>query len=341
VFAAAGVAKLADPQGTRSAVAGFGVPDGFGALVARALPLVELAVAVALLAPVTARWAALTAIVLLAVFAVAISLNLIRGRRPECHCFGQLHSAPVGWRTLIRNAALAVVGGAVLSTGDQLGPSDLGRVSLSAAEWYALTVSAVAVSAVALLGWFVSAVLRQQGRLLLRVAALEAAMGVAHSEGGPGLPVGTPAPDAPLRTVDGDHVTLDGLRQGRHQLVLFTDPHCGPCAQLLPEVGRWQRDLGDRLTVAIVTSGDVDEVRATAVEHGLASLVLQDGNDLASAYRSPGTPSAVVVDPEGRIASALGAGAAAVRRLAEEWGAGAGAAGDRGEGAEVGSATAR
>jgi hypothetical protein len=46
---------------------------------------------------------------LLLLFVVGIGLNLARGRHPDCHCFGQLHSAPAGWSTLIRNLVLTVV----------------------------------------------------------------------------------------------------------------------------------------------------------------------------------------------------------------------------------------
>jgi hypothetical protein len=51
------------------------------------------------------------------VFAIGISVNLARGRTPDCHCFGQLHSAPAGWKTLARNRVLAVVAGFVLWEG--------------------------------------------------------------------------------------------------------------------------------------------------------------------------------------------------------------------------------
>src|SRR5919201_2237514 len=68
----------------------------------------QLGVALALLPVVSAWWGALGALGLLLVFVVGIGVSLLRGRRPDCHCFGQLHSTPVGWPTLVRNAALAV-----------------------------------------------------------------------------------------------------------------------------------------------------------------------------------------------------------------------------------------
>ena len=112
VFAVAGVAKLLDLPGSRKSLGDFGVPTALTPAGALLLPLVELACTVALM---WARWAAFgaySAIALLAVFIVGITVSLARGRTPNCHCFGQLSSSPVSWRTLVRNLgllALAIV----------------------------------------------------------------------------------------------------------------------------------------------------------------------------------------------------------------------------------------
>src|SRR5215211_1995154 len=125
VFAAAGTAKLADREGSRQAIVDFGVPSALAAPLGLLLPLAELAVAATLLPASTAWWGALGALALLSVFVVGISINLTRGRKPDCHCFGQLHSAPAGWKTLARNGVLAVVAGFVLWEGYEggAGPS--------------------------------------------------------------------------------------------------------------------------------------------------------------------------------------------------------------------------
>jgi membrane associated rhomboid family serine protease len=127
LFATSGVAKLADREGSRRAIAAFGVPSALAAPLRLLLPLGELAVAAFLLPASTAWWGALGALVLFSVFVVDISINLARGRKPDCHCFGQLHSAPAGWKTLVRNGALAAVAGFVLWKGYDggAGPSAL------------------------------------------------------------------------------------------------------------------------------------------------------------------------------------------------------------------------
>src|SRR4051812_5635298 len=122
VFAVAGAAKLADLAGPRVAVAGFGVPERTARPVGTLLPFAELFVAGLLLFSSTARAGAIGALVLLALFVVAISVSMARGQRPDCHCFGQLRSEPAGAKTLARNVVLAAVAGFVAFAGDSEGP---------------------------------------------------------------------------------------------------------------------------------------------------------------------------------------------------------------------------
>ena len=94
VFAVAAAAKLADRGGTREAVIAFGGPTrGAGAL-AVALAIVELMTAGLLLPAGTAVAGAIAALALLAGFSILIAANLMRGRAPDCHCFGQLLRRP-------------------------------------------------------------------------------------------------------------------------------------------------------------------------------------------------------------------------------------------------------
>src|ERR1700691_479260 len=116
-FALAGITKAADPAGARQSILDFGAPASLAGPVARLLPLAELACAIALLLAASAVWGAVGALALLLLFIAAICISLARGRRPDCHCFGQLHSAPVGWTTLARNAVLCAMAGLVILQG--------------------------------------------------------------------------------------------------------------------------------------------------------------------------------------------------------------------------------
>ena len=312
VFVAAGAAKLADRAGSRQAVADFGVPSSLATPLATLLPLAELAVAAALIPAASAWWGALGALALLLLFVAGIGINLARGRKPDCHCFGQLHSAPAGWRTLARNGALAAIAGFVLWEGrDSAGPSAVGWLgALSSAQLAALIGGLVLLGLLGAQWWFLLHLLRQNGRLLVRIEALEALApgGAAASQKGTqravGLPVGEEAPPFALKGLHGETLTLGALRSpGKPVMLFFTDPNCGPCTAMLPKVGRWQEEHQEKLTIALVSRGGPQENRAKAQEHGVGNVMLQEDWEVSEAYRVVGTPSAVLVTPEGKVGS--------------------------------------
>src|SRR4051794_40429390 len=100
VFLTAGATKLLDRPGFRRVLAAFGLERSLAHPVSVLIPVAEVAVAAGLLVASAARWAALGALLLLAVFGAAILGALARGRAPDCHCFGRLRSARIGWHTL-------------------------------------------------------------------------------------------------------------------------------------------------------------------------------------------------------------------------------------------------
>ena len=176
VFLVAGLAKLADLAGSRQAMRDFGVPARLAAPFGVLLPLAELAVAVAFFPTISAWWGALGALVLLLLFVGGIGYNLARGRHPDCHCFGQLHSAPAGWPTLIRNLVLAAVAGLVVGFGrTTAGPGVFDWLAALTMPQRIEVLAGVLVLVVLIgEGWVLVQIMTQQGRLLLRLEALEA-----------------------------------------------------------------------------------------------------------------------------------------------------------------------
>lgn len=339
------MAKLADVRGSAQALADFGVLTRLARPLGTALPLAELAVAVALIPLATAWWAALGAVLLLGLFVAGIGVNLARGRRPDCHCLGQLHSRPVGAETLVRNAALAVVAAAVVWPGPGTsGASAVGWLAeLTIAERAIVAIGTVLVMLAGVLVWLQVEVLRQQGRQLLRLDELEARLDGRYVGGSPllqiethganghhhaghdhaptepeyGLPVGAPAPDVDLPDLDGEPWTLDRLTQrGAPVLLLFVDPDRGACTSLLPDVGRWQRERAEAATFALISTGSADENRRKVAGHDVRPVLLQNDFEVANTFGVPGTPSAVLVRPEGMVGSRLAVGADAIRGLA-------------------------
>ena len=320
VFLVAGVAKLADREGSRQAVVGFGVPGALAAPLAIFLPLAELAVAAALIPTATAFWGALGALALLLLFVAGIATNLARGRRPDCHCFGQLRSAPAGWRTLARNGVLAGVAALLVWQGlaGEVGPSVVGWSGALSIDQLLILASAMAVLVLVSAQWlFLFRLLRQISRLLTRLNAVEERLADAGLASG--LPVGAPAPAFALEDLGGEEVTLDGLRaRGKPVMLVFTDTDCEFCAELLPEVGSWQRQYAEKLTISVVGRGTVEENSAEASEHGVENVLLQEDWEVADAYEVDATPGALIVSPDGTIGSPVAEGPDEVEALVEQ-----------------------
>jgi peroxiredoxin len=328
VFVVAGVAKLVDRGGTRQAVTDFGVPSPLVAPLGVLLPLAELTVAAALLFAPTAWWGALGALVFLLLFAAGIGANLARGRRPECHCFGQLRSEPVGWKTLARNLVLAAAAGFFVWRGyGGAGPGAVGWLAgLSSFQVAGLLFGLAALGLICGQWLFLSSLLDQNGRILLRLDALEQerrADTTPSSEPAPaqpsvGLPVGSAAPEFELRDLRGEAHTLAELRAAEKPvMLLFTDPDCAPCTVMFPEIRRWQKEYDAELTVSLVSRGTVQENRARSTEHGLRGLLLQDDWEVWEAYGVDSTPGAVFVEPNGTIGSPVLEGADSISAFLE------------------------
>jgi thiol-disulfide isomerase/thioredoxin/uncharacterized membrane protein YphA (DoxX/SURF4 family) len=334
VFAVAGSAKLLDLQGSRDAARAFGVPGRLTTAVALGVPIAEIAIAVLLLPAATRWWAAIAALGLLLVFCGAIGRAMARGEAPECHCFGQLHSAPAGWRTLVRNAVLAAAAAFIVVAGrDDAGASTVAWTSrLHGVDWLVLALGVALVATVAVGGYAVLHVLRSYGRVLVRLDAVEERLRAAgfdfeEPEDVPqlGLEPGTAAPDFTLVSTDGRGVGLTELAAaGSPVLLLFTSPTCGPCAHLMPTVAQWQRDHADKLTIALLNAGDAEAVRAEAATHGLANVLLDTDLAMYEAYEANGTPSAVLIGDDGTVAAWLAAGSDWIEALVEQALGGAG-----------------
>src|SRR5215210_3674994 len=137
--------------------------------------------------------------------------------------------------------------------------------------------------------------LRQNGRLLVRLEALEERPGIADAalsaNGDPtqpqaGLPVGSQAPSFNLSGLYGEKLTLKSLRApGKPVMLLFTDPNCGPCTAMLPEIGRWQEEHEKKLTLSLVSRGTTEENRAKSEEHGLTNVLLQEDWEVFNSYQ--------------------------------------------------------
>jgi peroxiredoxin len=328
-FLVAGAAKLVDRKGTQEGIEGFGVPEVLARPGSIVLPLAELAIAFLLLPAATAWIGSIGALGLLGAFTAGIGINLARGRTPDCHCFGQVYSKPIGRETLIRNGVLMGGAGFVAVQGPAgTGPGIAeGVATLPPLVIVGLVAGLAVLAAVTLATWMIVRLLRQHGRLLLRIEELERRLAggteaaaaeppAAEETPPPGIPLGTPAPAFTLSGLYGETLTLDALRAaGKPLLLVFTDPGCGPCNALLPELGAWNREHSSAFSLVPVSRGSVEANRAKSAEHGLSNVLLQNDREVQEAYLVQGTPTAVLVNPDGMIGSPLSAGADQIRAL--------------------------
>ncbi len=177
---------------------------------------------------------------------------------------------------------------------------------------------------------------RQNGRLLLRLEAIENYLEqvtdaqedwhaprngrrpLAESKlNREGLSKGTPAPDFRLPRLDGGELSLSEYR-GKRVLLVFSDPHCGPCDALAPELEKAHRQNLE-VQVLMVSRGEVAENRQKVKQHRLTfPLVLQKKWEISKLYAMFATPVGYLIDAEGVTAAEAAVGAEAILGLLSE-----------------------
>lgn len=134
-----------------------------------------------------------------------------------------------------------------------------------------------------------------------------------------GLKAGTPAPVFRLPNVRGGEVSLSDYR-GRRVLLVFTDPHCGPCDELAPELAQLHRAHSHNgLQFILVGRGEHAENRHKAEQFGIRfPVVVQEKWKLSKQYGIFATPAAFLVGENGVLLEDVAVGAEAIRALARD-----------------------
>ena len=134
-----------------------------------------------------------------------------------------------------------------------------------------------------------------------------------------GLKAGEAAPDFRLPRIDGGELSLEDFR-GRRVLLVFSDPHCGPCAELAPHLQEIHLERPE-LNVVVISRGEVEENRDKASELGLTfPIVLQKKWEVSLKYAMFATPIGYLIDEQGILASDVAAGIEPILALAEDVG---------------------
>jgi peroxiredoxin len=173
------------------------------------------------------------------------------------------------------------------------------------------------------IGW---QLLRQNGRILLRLERLEQQAEEKEHREPAGLAPGLDAPGFELPDLAGQHRSLVDFR-GVPRLLIFFNPDCGFCQELAPKLAErqipkpnsQQTEGAGRPVPLILSIGDPGKNRRFFAEQKLGYPVLvQPDTEVAAAYRAAGTPSGYVIDEEGKIASELVIGGEALLALLTE-----------------------
>lgn len=154
---------------------------------------------------------------------------------------------------------------------------------------------------------------KENGRILPITASYENRSRATVPSQSSNLQAGEIAPAFTLPDLDGRSVNLVDFR-GQQILLLFWNPGCGFCEQMIPDLKSWEAESPPGgLALLVVSTGEINENRALELS---SPVLLDEDLTVGPAFGIHGTPMAVLVDAEGKIASDVAVGAPAVLTLA-------------------------
>ena len=121
-----------------------------------------------------------------------------------------------------------------------------------------------------------------------------------------GYKIGNIAPGFSLKDLNGKKHSLSGLTKDGHVLLVFWAVECVYCYAHIKEFNKAHEQYKNKLKiVAINIDGEQDEqVREYQKDNKLKYLLLSDrlnNIDVAEKYRVLGTPTIVLISPEGKV----------------------------------------
>jgi peroxiredoxin len=161
------------------------------------------------------------------------------------------------------------------------------------------------------------ALVGQQGRILLRVERLEQA-GARPPEDLPRVPLLPPGellPTFQCRDLRGLDRTLEDFR-GKFVLLVNWDPECSFCRELAPDLDQLAPTLRRSQTKLIFAIAAEAGSPAPLLSHPKIDAVLLRRAEEPDFFSGFGTPSAYLLDSDGRVTEPLAVGARAVVELA-------------------------
>jgi peroxiredoxin len=124
-----------------------------------------------------------------------------------------------------------------------------------------------------------------------------------------GLKPGEPAPGFSLKSLGGEQVSLKRLLTKGHVMLVFWETQCVYCYAHIKDFNALQKQYQNKgLTIAAINFlGEYEsEVREYVTDNDVQYLVLADrlnNIDVAEAYKVIGSPTIVMISPDGKILS--------------------------------------
>jgi peroxiredoxin len=122
---------------------------------------------------------------------------------------------------------------------------------------------------------------------------------------GRGQNIGEDFPEFSLSDLTGKTLDASAIR-GKKTLVTYWSNTCGYCAQMLEDFREWDKTKGaDEPNLLLLSRGEIEK----NLELGFQStIVLDDEREVVQKLGMEGTPSAVLVDENGKIVSQVAVG---------------------------------
>lgn len=320
IFGLSGIAKLFDPEGSEKAFGDFGLPKFLQKPMVYLLPAFELAVAGTLLFVTTSWFGAIGAAGLFVIFTVGMLYQMAKGNAPDCHCFGQIRSEPVGVTSVLRNVAFLILAGFLVLQGQNTQGLSLVNSNQDIMQ-IVIGIAVVVLLLAAVL--FLKKISEQQTQIMRRIELMELVAregdAVERDHAGhphEGMPIGAVVPEFELPDLNGETVSKGSLLAEKlPTLFLFVSPTCNPCKALVPEFDSWQKGLAGKINFVFISNGNAAENRDKFGSNVSKVMLLQKDREVTDLLRAKWTPTALLMDGEGRIASHAAAGDNAIREL--------------------------
>jgi peroxiredoxin len=173
--------------------------------------------------------------------------------------------------------------------------------------------------------WMAYELVRQNGRILQRLEALEAPLGPLETcttrpppraLDSDGLAIGTPAPDFSLPGLDGSILSLAAYR-GRRVLLVFVDPDWRSCTRLIAALAKIQQ-ADSNLQLLMVSRGTLAANQTVLATHIVQFPVVRQRHwEISRRYATFAMPAGYQIDEQGVIASRVATSHEAILALAQ------------------------